>query len=157
GDSRLVSYAVDISVEGERQAPSSSSLETSYSLKRGVLLVTRKERQETTYNFKSQAEKGRKILIEHPFNADFKLVSPEKPAERTPALYRFAVDLPAGRTQSLKVVLDHPIQEQFGIKSTDTETVIGFAGRKTIPSKLRDALQEVVKRRKVLEEVRAEA
>ena len=41
GDSRLVSYAVDLTVEGERQQPKDVVTETGMSLKRGVLTTTR--------------------------------------------------------------------------------------------------------------------
>src|SRR5262249_6961674 len=71
GDNRLVSYAMDLSVEGERRAIGQSMTEISLSLKRGVLTVKRRERQETNYNFKSKADKARTVLVEHPLNAPF--------------------------------------------------------------------------------------
>src|SRR5262249_21128725 len=111
GDNRLVSYAVDLSVEGERQGPGQSIHEVSLSLKRGVLTVKRRERQETTYHFKSKADKGRTVLVEHPLNAPFTLVSPEKATERTAAVYRFALPLAAGKTETLKVAMERPVSQ----------------------------------------------
>src|SRR5437588_499034 len=64
GDSRLVSYAVDLSVEGERQSQGANFFETSMSLRRGVLTITRRERQETVYTLKSKADKPRTVLVE---------------------------------------------------------------------------------------------
>ena len=58
GDSRLLSYAVDLSVEGERQGPADDSVETAFSLKRGVLTIARRERVETTYTLKSQSRQA---------------------------------------------------------------------------------------------------
>src|SRR5262249_28688053 len=93
GDNRLVSYAVDLSVEGERQALSANRTEISLALRRGVLTHTIREMQVTNYNLKSKAEAAKTVLIEHPFNSEYKLIAPEKAAERTASVYRFSVNL----------------------------------------------------------------
>jgi hypothetical protein len=157
GDNRLVSYAVDLSVEGERQGPGQSIHEVSLSLKRGVLIVKRQEKQETTYNFKSKADKSRTVLVEHPLNAPFTLVSPAKAAERTSAVYRFAVALPAGKTQALKVAMERLISENVVVMDIDLNGLAFYANRKDISEKLKQTLQEIVQRRRRVQELQAQA
>ena len=48
---------------------------------KGILYRTDKVREEKTYTVKNRSEHDRVVLIEHPFRADFTLVSKDKPAE----------------------------------------------------------------------------
>ncbi len=43
---------------------------------RGVFRLTRLERQTTLYRLKAPAQEARKVLIDHPRHADWKLVTP---------------------------------------------------------------------------------
>lgn len=157
GDNRLVTYAVDLTVEGERQGTNNTITETSLALKRGVLTATRKERQEVTYTFKSKAPRAKIILVEHPFNSEYKLVSPEKPAERTAQLYRFAVTVQPNKTETLKVTTERPIFQEVRVMDADLNSVAYYANRKDISDKLRDTLQDVVQRRRKVQELQAQA
>lgn len=157
GDTRLLSYAVDLSVEGERQGPAVTTVDTNMSLKRGVLMITRREKIETTYTLKSMADKSRTVLIEHPFQSGYKLLTPEKALERTANLYRFSVPLAAGQAQTLKVVVERPLSQTVGIVDADLDTLINYSSRKEISAKLRALLQEVVQRRKRVMELQAAA
>ena len=157
GDTRLLSYAVDLSVEGERQEPAVTSVDTSMSLRRGVLIVGRRERIETTYSLKSKADKPKTVLIEHPFQAMYKLVAPEKALERTASLYRFSVTVPPAQSQTLKVVVERPLSQTFGIIDSDLDTLINYSTRKEMSAKLRAALQEVIQRRRRVQELQAAA
>jgi hypothetical protein len=156
-DSRLVTYAVDLSVEGERQGPSASMIETALTLKRGVLTITRREKQETTYTLKSKAEKTKTILIEHPFNSELKLIAPAKATERTASLYRFAVTVLPGKSETLKVVTERPILQTIAILDADMDSLSYYANRKDISAKLRETLRDVVQRRRKVQELQAQA
>ena len=157
GDSRLLSYAVDLAVAGERQAPQSSLIDTGLSLKRRLLVITRKEHIETTYTFKSKSEKPRTVLVEHSFDANYTLVAPAKPTERTPALYRFAVALAPRSSVTLKVVLERPQTYSVALIDADMEVLVGLTKRKEISPKLLAALQEILTRRRHLQNLQAQA
>ncbi len=157
GDTRLLSYAVDLSVEVERQAPTGGAVETSISIKRGVLLITSRAKIETTYTLKSKSDKPRTVLVEHPFDAAYKLIAPPKALERTAALYRFAVPLAAGESRTLKVVVERPISQTVGIVDADVDTLLSYSSRKEASAKLRGALQEVIQRRRRVQELQAAA
>lgn len=157
GDNRLVSYAVDLTIEGDRQGPVGTSVETSFSLRRGVLTIGRKERQETSYTLKSKALKAKTVLVEHTLLPDFTLVEPAKPAERTSSLYRFVVDVPAGESKKLKVITSRQVAETIGVVDSDLNALVVHVSRKEVPEKIREALQEVVQRRRKVQELQAQA
>ncbi len=156
GDSRLLTYAVDLAVEGERQPIAAATVETGFSLRQRTLIIKRREHTETVYTLKSRSDKPRIVLIEHPFNSEYKLIQPEKAAERTAKLYRFAVAVPAGKTESLKVVLERPLSESFGLIEGDLGTLIAYTKQKAISPKLQAALQEVITRRRKVQDLQAQ-
>jgi hypothetical protein len=156
-DSRLVSYAVDMTVEGERQGPAITMIESAMSLRRGVLTVSRREKVETTYTLKSKDDKPKTILVEHPFQPEYKLLSPAKPEERTAQLYRFAVAVAPGKSETLKVVTERPISQMIAVLDVELDSLAVYANRKEISQKLRETLQEVVQRRRKVQELQAQA
>lgn len=152
-DSRLVTYAVDLAVEGERQSTGNQT-ETALLIRRGVLEQTLKERSETTYTLKNKDEKPRTILVEHAFNPEFKLVAPEKYEERTPNWYRFLVKIPAGGTEKLSVIQEHPLFSRVSLLDSDISMINFWYERRETPATVKTALAEILTRRRKLEEMR---
>jgi hypothetical protein len=148
---------VDLSLACERQNPTTSTIETTVTVKRGVLTSNRTERTETVYTLKSKADKPRNVLVEHPFNVDYALVSPAKAEERTASLYRFALTVKPGESQTLKVVTEKPLSHEYAILDGDMDTLTVITNRKDISPKLKAALQEVIRRRKHVDELKAAA
>jgi hypothetical protein len=157
GDTRLLSYAVDLAVEGERQSPKVTVVDTGLSIKRRFLVITRKERVETTYTLKSKTDKPRTVLIEHPFDSHYTLLLPAKPAERTAALYRFAVALAPGKSETLKVAVERPQVENLALLDGDRNRIFSYTKSKEISPKLLAALQEILTRRRHVEDLQAQA
>ena len=58
---------------------------------KGVMQATHKLRQTRTYFIKNRSDQDRTLLVEHPVREDWRLVTPEKPAERSRDVYRFQV------------------------------------------------------------------
>ena len=157
GDTRLVSYAVDLAVEGERQGQGTTTTETRLALRRGVLIITRRERQNTTYTLKSKADKPRTVLVEHPFRPEFTLVAPAAADERSGQFYRFAVSLAPGESETLRVVTERPISQTLGLLDADINGLGVYATRAEVAPRVREALQEVVRRRRVVQELQQQA
>ena len=157
GDSRLITYAVDLSLTCERQNPTSTSNETTVTVKRGVLTTNQRLRIETTYTIKSKADKPRSVLVEHPFDPAYTLVAPAKAEERTSSLYRFALTVKPGESQTLKVVTERPIAQEFAVLDGDMDTILVISNRKDVSPKLKAELQGVVQRRKHVDELKAAA
>ena len=151
GDTRLLSYAVDLSVVGERQETVSAQTRTTLAVHAGVLTATVRERSETRYHFKSKSAEAKTVLVEHPFDAQSVLAAPAKAAERTASLYRFAVPVSAGKTADLTVVTEKPILSTFALLDGDLDEFAGFADQADIPAATRSALARIVNARRRLQ------
>ena len=157
GDTRLISYAVDQSITCERQDTTQNETRTTLSIHEGVLAVTVRERSETNYHFKSKSAEAKTVLVEHPFDAQSALVAPAKAAERTPALYRFAVAVPAGGVASLKVVTEKPVASTVGLFDGDLGQIAVYADESDIPAATRTALARIVAQRRHLQNLSNQA
>ena len=157
GDTRLISYAVDQSITCERQDTTQNETRTTLSIHEGVLAVTVRERSETNYHFKSKSAEAKTVLVEHPFDAQSALVAPAKAAERTPALYRFAVAVPAGGIASLKVVTEKPVASTVGLFDGDLGQIAVYADESDIPAATRTALARIVAQRRHLQNLSNQA
>jgi hypothetical protein len=122
GEERLISYAVDLGTEVEPVAKRDPDRYTQVKVVKGVIWTTTKIRETKTYNVKNRAEQDRVVLIEHPFRPDFKLVSKEA-KERARDVYRFEVDVAAGKSASQEVVEEHDLINQIAISNLDDNTM----------------------------------
>jgi hypothetical protein len=145
-EERLISYAVDLGTEVEAKARRAADRLISVSIRQGLIIRTDKIREEMTYTATNRTGQERTLWIEHPYRADFTLVSKEKPVERTSSHYRFEVKLPAQAKESISqtVVEERDISQSIGISNTDDGT-INFFVNNTISSKtVKDALRQAL-------------
>lgn len=157
GDSRLITYAVDLGVEGDRKATFSAAEKQSFLIRRGVLTVYRSNRSQTDYTLKNRDSKPRTVLVEQPYTPDAKLIEPAKAAERTPGFYRFSIAVPPGETHNLKVILEMPISEQTALLNGDFNALQVYIERGETPENIKAALREAVTRRRKVLDLRAQA
>ncbi|HVK04235.1 MAG TPA: hypothetical protein VM490_12220 [Armatimonadaceae bacterium] len=158
GDARLITYAVDLGVEGERQGTGTRVTERTLSVREGVLRETLRVRHETTYTFRNKDDKPRTLLVEHPFSANQKLVQPDSAAERTRDRYRFELALAPGKSEKLTVVTEEPTQEVVALLNADVNQILAYAGRSEgVSPELRTALREIAARRQRIAELQSQA
>ncbi|HMF13664.1 MAG TPA: DUF4139 domain-containing protein, partial [Gemmataceae bacterium] len=122
GEERLLSYAVDLGTEVEPVAKHDPDRFTQVKIVKGVVFTTSKIRETKTYNVKNRAEQDRVVLIEHPFRPDFKLTSKE-PKERARDVYRFEVEVAAGKSAKQEVVEERDLVNQIAITNVDDNTM----------------------------------
>ncbi len=157
GESRLISYAVDLAIEAERKQAPVLVKEYTIQIKRGVLTLTSRLTQKTIYTLKSKADKPRNVLVEHPYDPNAKLVTPEKFDGRTPQVYRFPVTVPAGKSETLTVVTETPQPTIVEVLNSDVTFFAHLSTEKGLSAKLRESLEEIVKRRKVIDDATSQA
>ena len=157
GETRLVSYAVDLSIHGERQQTLINARRVTLAVHSGVLTVTTRQRSETKYVFKSRALTDKTVLVEHPFDAGATLITPADAAERTPTVYRFAVAVPAGKSASLDVVTEKPDFSTVALLDGDLNFLVFYSESQEIPSATRTALAGIVTQRRHLQSLTEQA
>src|SRR5262249_13346686 len=122
GEERLISYAVDLGTEVEPVAKHDPDRFTQVKIVKGVVFTTSKIRETKTYNVKNRSEQDRVVLIEHPLRSDFKLIGKE-PKERARDVYRFEVDIAAGKSAKQVVVEERDLVNQIAITNLDDNTI----------------------------------
>jgi len=92
GDSRVLTYAVDLDVAADAARSGEPERVVAASLRGGVLESTWRTREVTRYRFEARGGADRFVVVEHPKRAGFAVVSPAEPTE-TPTSWRFGVAL----------------------------------------------------------------
>ncbi len=156
-DTRLITYAVDLSIEGVRTEAVGSGSEVSLTIRRGVLTITSKNRRETRYKFTSKAATSRTVLVEHPLWESWKLTAPREPAETTRDRYRFAVSIAPGASELLNVVQEQALGTTVALLEADTTQLTHYASQGTLPSRLKEALAVTIARRRKITELESNA
>jgi hypothetical protein len=124
-EERYLSYALDTGVEIKPFDVVKPGPEMTARMENGQLHVQYKMRHTRTYVIVNRSPEARKVVLEQPIRAGWKLVHPEKPAELTTDLYRFDVDVKAGDTVKYEVSEELPRVDPFAVTKQADWT--GFA------------------------------
>ena len=151
GAERLVSYALDLNTEVAPEAKSHPEQLVSVKVVKGVMQSSRKYGRTRKYTIKNSDSKPKTVLIEYPIDANWKLVEPEKPTEKTRDKYRFAVTAEPGKPAVLSVEEEQVVSQQVAITNLDTNMMAFYMNQKTVSAAVKAALQEVVKRKQALQ------
>ncbi|HTE20395.1 MAG TPA: secretin and TonB N-terminal domain-containing protein, partial [Armatimonadota bacterium] len=76
---RLLSYAVDLELVADHEAPQFRQETLSVTAKSGVLRVVRKQQREHRYTFRNKGEREKTVLVQQDREEPFKLVEPAQP------------------------------------------------------------------------------
>jgi hypothetical protein len=143
-EERLLSYAIDLGTEVQAVPDSDNGRLTSVKIQKGILYSSTKVKESKTYNLKNRSEQDRVVLIEHPFRADFKLTSADKPVETASDVYRFEVKVPAGKTAKQVVSEERDIQQTIALTNLDDNTMRFFVQDKVVSPAVKEALQKAM-------------
>lgn len=141
-DKRLLAYAADLEVKPLLETKTSGEV-MRIRLVDGYIEQTLKQRQVADYTFQNMdSSRGRTMLVEHPIRPGYELISPAKPSEKTDTLYRFDVDLAAGKTATLQVVQENTEFQRIGITSYSLPTLISYASSGKASKAVVDAVKK---------------
>ncbi len=136
---RLLSFATDLAVSIDTTQGADSQV-TSGRAANGVLELLRQERATTTYRVATPAGSGRTVLIEQPRRDGWSLVDLSRDAGLTPTQYRISRAIPAGVTETVKVVLERPRSERIVLADTGTPRLLAMAEEGRLSPELRAAM-----------------
>jgi len=150
---RLISYALDLDTEVVQTSKAHPDQLVSVRLAKGVLHASRKLRREQQYTAKNSGKNEKRLLIEYPLDSDWKLLAPEQPAEKTRNLYRFAIDAQPGKPAKLVVEEEQVISQEFAANNLDNGVIQFYLRSSVVSQPVKQALQELVKRKTEIEGV----
>lgn len=155
-EDRLISYAIDLGTEVEPVYKREPDRLLSVKIDKGILTAINKLRETKTFNVKNRSEHDRVLLIEHPFRPDFKLIKPEKPAEKARDVYRFELKVAAGKTASLPVIEERDIVSHIALTDYPTDSVRFYLSSNVTSEKVREALKKALALKDEVEKTRRE-
>jgi len=155
-EERLISYAVDLGTEVDAKPSSDNGRITSVKAVKGVIHTTTKVRETKTYTVANRNDVERSMLIEHPVRNDFKLTDTDKPTETAADVYRFAVKVPAGKTETKAVTEERLLNQGVNIASTNDDQIRFFLNQTAITPKVKAALEQAMSLRWDLQKVTRE-
>lgn len=150
---RLISYAMDLDTEVAHESKPSPEQLVSVRITKGVLESTRKYQRSRHYTVKNSGGKAKQVLVEYPHDASWKLTAPQKPAETTRDLYRFAVTAEPGKPVKLEVAEEQVVSQQVALNNLDDGAIQFYLHAKVVSDEVKQALAEVVKRKREINEL----
>lgn len=111
---RLLSYAADTAIQVKSQEESDQRPYTHVKIAKGIMVLTREQRQSTKYEIHNADAKPRDVVIEHPAEAGWNFVKDSlKPEESSTSFHRFRVKVDAGKTEKISVDEFRPEETQY--------------------------------------------
>jgi hypothetical protein len=153
GQSRLISYAVDLDLVVGREQPKYPQETLTAVAKSGVLLISRTRRREQLLTFRNKATEAKTVIVQQPIESGWNLVSPEKPTEKSPVEYRFEVKVPAGKTAELRIVSEQPVRQSLALVDAAVDALVAHASNAQLSAPLRAQLEQLVTRRRKVAEL----
>jgi len=154
GESRLLSYAVDLGTEVLAEARPAPEQLLAVKVVKGVLYATNKHRLTTTYTIKNRDSQARKVVVEHLYRTDWKLIQPTKATEQARDVYRFEVLAEPKKPVKLEVVEEQQAVTEILLANTQDAALLVFIKASEGSLQLRTALTKALELRGQLADTR---
>jgi len=153
GDSRPVSFAVDLGTRVTTNFDSRTDQYTSIKVHRGIITTTAKNVEVKTYTIRNTDEKARTLILQHPVRGGWHF-SPDsaKPEETTAQNYRFRVALPAKETSKLAVREEMEYPATMSLNNLNSDVLALYVHAKALSADAQAKLQAIVTLKNTLAE-----
>lgn len=148
-DKRLISYAVDLGTRITTAYDSSSHTVREIKANRGLLTARSAVRETKTFTINNVDARSKTLLIEHPVRPGYTLIG-MTPVEKTPARYRFQVNLPASAGTKFAVEEERLIESTTSITNMTPDFLGQYVSNRTLPAAARQQLQTVLDKKREL-------
>lgn len=145
GQTRLVSFGVDLQVIVDADKNDSSSEITAVKVVNGAIEATSRSVNARHYQLSNKSTKTKTIVIEHPKSGgNWSLVDTEKPGETTDTLYRFDRKLDAGKAEDFVVSQQTVNAQVLAMLDADLNVLVYYTKHAKTPAKVRDAIGKAI-------------
>jgi hypothetical protein len=141
---RLISYAGDPALRIVMEEESSTKPATHVRIAKGIMILTREQRDSRKYTLHNSDTQPRQVVIEHPARDGWKLADGAKPEETTESFLRFRVDVGPDKTEELKIEEYHPEDTQYELTDLDDNTVTLIGQQNQITPALQEVFRKVL-------------
>jgi hypothetical protein len=140
GEERLLSYAIDTGTEVKVEGKPGTDQLAAVKVVKGLLQATHRQRKSKTYLIKNRSSQDRTLVMEHPYQEAWDLVTPERAAERTREVYRFHVTVKAGQAARHDVVEENRRVDVVKLSGSHEDTLLYFLKSPVPGPKVKEAL-----------------
>ena len=151
GDKRLISYAVDLGTRITEAFGGKQAVVREIHFNRGVLTAKMAAEETRTYTVRNVDAKAKTLIIEHPLRQGYTLLN-QKPAEKTPANYRFEIALAPNSTQPFPVSEERVYDQAFQVSSATPDMLLVYIRNRDLPDAGRKQLQRIVDQKQQIAE-----
>jgi hypothetical protein len=155
-EERLIGYAIDQGTEVKTEQKSAPHQLIAVKVVKGLIHATNKLRETKLYTIKNRSQQDRTLIIEHPYRTDWKVVGDFKPLERSRDVYRFQLEVPAGKTVIKEVVEEQARLDHIALNATDDRTIRLFISSNVSSKEAKEGLKKVIDMRMKLAGIRTE-
>ncbi len=138
-EERLVSYALDLPVSVNVENGSQTD-ELRFRIANGVLFRQLQAVMTAEYTIRNQADAARTLMIEHPRQGGWELVSPSEPDETTENYWRFKRDVASQAAVTMKIATKRVFEESAGLLDLDADTTSLYLQSRVISDAVKQAL-----------------
>ena len=104
------------------------------------MIAARKFARGTEYTVKNSGKAAKKVLVEYPLDAQWKLTAPTKADEKTRNLYRFTVEAKPGEPAKFLVEEERTDHQEVALGNLDDNTIQYYLNAKVVGDKVKEAL-----------------
>jgi hypothetical protein len=142
GDKRLISYAVDLGTRITEAFGGKQAVVRELRASRGILTVRTAAEETRTYTVRNVDQKAKTLIIEHPVRQGYTLLN-QKPAEKTPANYRFEIALAPGASQEFAVNEERVFDQTYAVTSLTPDAILTYVQNRSLTAAARQQLQAI--------------
>ena len=153
-EKRILSYGLDLHLDVAVRREGSPERVTRVAISRGVLRRDVKLRRKTTFVVRNQDDARRALLVEHPLEAEWKLVETPAPAETTAGEHRFRVEASAGATTELVVQEESARETTYALSNVSSDQIVLWLEERSIDAEIERVLRRVIEKRDEVQAVR---
>jgi hypothetical protein len=144
GESRLLSYALDLGVEVATNRDTDRERVERVEIVKGLLRLHRKVAERKTYTVRNNDAKARTLVVEHPVRAGWTLVETAQPAESSANYHRFKVEARPKATTELAVREENPQETVYALANVTPEQITLWVRQKAIDAEIEAALKRIL-------------
>lgn len=152
-ETRLISYAIDLGTEVVPQAGAEKRTVLGVSVGDGRVYVQAGLKRTTTYLIRNRNPQDRTVIVEHPQDRTWKLVSPAKADDQTRSFHRFEVAVKSGALNTLEVTEESGGGSSHPLASAGTDEIRGWAALKETKPAVREVFKKLLDLRGKVDEV----
>jgi hypothetical protein len=144
GEERYVTYAVDLGLHVHTKTGTKTEEVNRVVINRGVLRMHRAIIETKTYTLDNRGPELKTVVIDHPYQPDWKLLNEDKPIEITDNYIRFEVKAVGRQATTFSVREMRESWESMSVSSLTPDLIVVFADKKYVSQDTRRQLEKIV-------------